>query len=149
MLKEIFTFLVLSQNCCMIEHMLHLLQATYYVGSYGIWGLHFLWVASCKEPCKTTTECSCLAYVFKINFSYQAEECISQEEECVKHCRERVEHLKEHADNRKSAVLLWKKKRLDRMIVDHCLRSGCYETAKMLAQDAQVEVRRQKANINF
>ena len=70
----------------------------------------------------------------------QAEECITHEEDCVKHLRVRIDHLKEHADDSKSAVLLWKKKRLDRMIVDHCLRSGCYETAQKLAKDAQLEV---------
>ena len=37
-------------------------------------------------------------------------------------------------------MLVWKKKRLDRMLVDHCLRSGYYETAIKLAKDSQIEV---------
>jgi len=37
-------------------------------------------------------------------------------------------------------VLVWKKKRLDRMLVDHCLRQGFYETAKKLSLDADIEV---------
>ena len=72
--------------------------------------------------------------------SFQSEECLSQEEVCLRHCRARLDHIKEHADERKSAVVLWKKKRLDRMLVDHCLRSGFYETAIKLARDSQIEV---------
>ena len=71
---------------------------------------------------------------------FQSEECLSQEEVCLRHCRARLDHIKEHADERKSAVVLWKKKRLDRMLVDHCLRSGFYETAIRLARDSQIEV---------
>jgi macrophage erythroblast attacher len=37
-------------------------------------------------------------------------------------------------------MLVWKKKRLDRMLVDHLLRAGYYETAGRLAADAQIEV---------
>ena len=58
----------------------------------------------------------------------------------MRHCRARLDHIKEHADERKSAVVLWKKKRLDRMLVDHCLRSGFYETAIKLARDSDIEV---------
>ncbi|EDO31713.1 predicted protein [Nematostella vectensis] len=69
----------------------------------------------------------------------KSEEYIGQEDVCVKHCRARLDHIKEHADPRKSAMVVWKKKRLDRMLVDHCLRLGFYETAKKLAQDADIE----------
>ena len=74
------------------------------------------------------------------HFPFQSEECFSQEEACLRHCRARLDHIKEHADERKSAVVVWKKKRLDRMLVDHCLRSGYYETAIKLAKDSQIEV---------
>jgi macrophage erythroblast attacher len=70
----------------------------------------------------------------------QSEECLNQEESCVKHCKARLDHIKEHSDERKSSVLVWKKKRLDRMLVDHCLRQGFYETAKKLAVEADIEV---------
>ncbi|PFX25471.1 macrophage erythroblast attacher-like [Stylophora pistillata] len=69
----------------------------------------------------------------------KSEECLSQEEACLRHCRARLDHIKEHANGRKSAELVWKKKRLDRMLVDHCLRSGYYETAIKLAKDSQIE----------
>ena len=70
----------------------------------------------------------------------QAEECIVAEEKCTKHLHVRLDHLKEHADERKSSTLVWKKKRLDRMLVDHLLRAGYYDTASSLATDAQIEV---------
>ncbi|CAB3988064.1 macrophage erythroblast attacher-like [Paramuricea clavata] len=69
----------------------------------------------------------------------KAEECVVAEEKCTKHLHVRLEHLKEHADERKSSMLVWKKKRLDRMLVDHLLRAGYYETAGRLAADAQIE----------
>ncbi|XP_031554328.1 E3 ubiquitin-protein transferase MAEA-like isoform X2 [Actinia tenebrosa] len=69
----------------------------------------------------------------------KSEECLNQEEGSVKHCKTRLDHIKEHADERKSSVLVWKKKRLDRMLVDHCLRQGFYETAKKLAAEADIE----------
>jgi macrophage erythroblast attacher len=37
-------------------------------------------------------------------------------------------------------MIVWKKKRLDRMLVDHLLRAGYYDTASRLATDAQIEV---------
>ena len=83
---------------------------------------------------------SSLFTLFFFFFLFQSEECLSQEEACLRHCRARLDHIKEHADERKSAVVLWKKKRLDRMLVDHCLRSGFYETAIKLARDSQIEV---------
>lgn len=58
----------------------------------------------------------------------------------MRHCRARLDHIKEHTDERKSAAILWKKKRLDRMLVDHCLRSGFYDTAIKLAKDSEIEV---------
>lgn len=35
--------------------------------------------------------------------------------------------------------LLWNKQRLDRILVDHLLREGCYETAAQLAQISSIE----------
>ena len=40
-----------------------------------------------------------------------------------------------------SDVRAWKEKRIDRMLVDHCLRSGFYDTASLLAKEADIEVR--------
>ena len=74
----------------------------------------------------------------------QACECLSQEEKCAKHMKARVEHIKGHANEQKSAAVLWKKKRVDRMLVDHFLRSGFYETASILARDSDIEVKRNR-----
>ena len=63
------------------------------------------------------------------------------EEKCTKHLRVRLDHLKEHSnDEHKSSAVMWKKKRLDRMLIDHFLRAGYYETAAKLARDADIEV---------
>ena len=70
----------------------------------------------------------------------KAEECVVAEEKCTKHLRIRLEHLKDHADDKKSCAILWKKKQLDRMLIDHFLRNGYYETATKLAKDADIEV---------
>lgn len=75
-----------------------------------------------------------------MNDFIQAEECVFAEEKCTKHLHVRLDHLKEHADEHKSSTLVWKKKRLDRMLVDHLLRAGYYESAGRLARDAQIEV---------
>lgn len=61
----------------------------------------------------------------------------------------RLDHLMEHADERKSSSIVWKKKRLDRMLVDHLLRAGYYETATRLAMDAQIEVTNVAKNLDF
>lgn len=71
----------------------------------------------------------------------KAVEALSREEETGKNCKVRLGTLKEHADTRKNAQLLWKKKRLERMLVDHFLRSGYYETAILMAKKADIEVR--------
>jgi macrophage erythroblast attacher len=57
-------------------------------------------------------------------------------------CKSRLEHLNDYAKEGKltaPAVQAWKRKRTDRMLVDHCLRSGFYDTAVQLAKDADIE----------
>ncbi len=63
------------------------------------------------------------------------------EGETAKSCKARVEHLKEHSDTRRNAQMVWKAERLDRMLVDHFLRSGYYETAMLMAKKADIEVK--------
>ena len=53
-----------------------------------------------------------------------------------------MEHLKDYClkgNCNEAAVTQWKKKRLDRMLVDHFLRSGYYDSAINLALHSQIE----------
>lgn len=54
----------------------------------------------------------------------------------------RLDHLKSFASGElsKEAAISWKKKRIDRMIVDHFLRSGLYNTAIAIAKNSEIEV---------
>nr|CAD7439861.1 unnamed protein product [Timema bartmani] len=67
-----------------------------------------------------------------------AEESISEELEAAYVCKRRLEHLKEHAgtgtsESSASAVNLWRRRRLDRMLVEYFLRRGYYGAATRLA----------------
>ncbi|KAI2797862.1 hypothetical protein BLOT_015282 [Blomia tropicalis] len=83
-------------------------------------------------------------------------ECMSEELEAVTVCKRRLEHLKEYCNRSVIAeqthgahpdtlelqdpyLANWKKQRMDRMLVDHCLRSGFYETAIQLARYSDIE----------
>ncbi|XP_074641550.1 E3 ubiquitin-protein transferase MAEA-like isoform X1 [Tubulanus polymorphus] len=69
----------------------------------------------------------------------KAAESIVDETEAAKACKRRVDHLKEFEKLSLSAQAQWKKKRLDRMLVDYFLRSGFYSTALKLAKDSGIE----------
>ena len=73
-------------------------------------------------------------------FINQAEESINDEHEAAKVCKRRLDHLKEYDTLPPPGVNQWKKKRLDRMLVDYCLRAGYYNTAIHLARHSQIEV---------
>lgn len=70
----------------------------------------------------------------------QAAESIQAEDESAKLCKRRIEHLKEHSSDQPASVNLWKKKRMDRMMVEHLLRCGYYNTAVKLARQSGIEV---------
>ena len=70
----------------------------------------------------------------------QAVESIQAEDESAKLCKRRIEHLKEHSSDQPAAASLWKRKRMDRMMVEHLLRCGYYNTAVKLARQSGVEV---------
>lgn len=72
----------------------------------------------------------------------KADECIDDEKVCVRCLRTRLDHLKSFASGQlsKEATQAWKKKRIDRMIVDHFLRSGLYNTAISIAKNSEIEV---------
>ena len=71
---------------------------------------------------------------------HQAAESIQAEDESAKLCKRRIEHLKEHSSDQLASVSLWKKKRMDRMMVEHLLRCGYYNTAVKLARQSGIEV---------
>lgn len=75
-----------------------------------------------------------------IVFVSQAAESIQAEDESAKLCKRRIEHLKEHSSDQPASVNLWKKKRMDRMMVEHLLRCGYYNTAVKLARQSGIEV---------
>jgi macrophage erythroblast attacher len=70
----------------------------------------------------------------------QAEESIQDEIEAAKVCKRRVDHLQEIDAQVPALAELWRKKRLDRMLVDHFLRAGYYNTAIRLAKQSNIEV---------
>ncbi|XP_020562047.1 macrophage erythroblast attacher isoform X3 [Oryzias latipes] len=69
----------------------------------------------------------------------KAAESIQAEDESAKLCKRRIEHLKEHSGDQPASVNLWKKKRMDRMMVEHLLRCGYYNTAVKLAKQSGIE----------
>ncbi|KAI2657194.1 E3 ubiquitin-protein transferase MAEA [Labeo rohita] len=71
----------------------------------------------------------------------KAAESIQAEDESAKLCKRRIEHLKEHSSDQPASVNVWKKKRMDRMMVEHLLRCGYYNTAVKLARQSGIEVR--------
>ena len=60
---------------------------------------------------------------------FQAEEATQEEKECGRVVKRRVDHLKEHDSVSPTIVTQWKKTRLDRLLAEYLLRSGCYNTA--------------------
>ncbi|GFT10194.1 e3 ubiquitin-protein transferase MAEA [Nephila pilipes] len=71
--------------------------------------------------------------------SSQSEGSVSEELEAASVCKRRLDHLLEHASSSETVVAQWKKKRLDRMLVDHFLRCGYYNTALKLAKHSNIE----------
>ncbi|KAG8508612.1 E3 ubiquitin-protein transferase MAEA [Galemys pyrenaicus] len=69
----------------------------------------------------------------------QAVESIQAEDESAKLCKRRIEHLKEHSSDQPAAASLWKRQRMDRMMAEHLLRCGYYNTAVKLARQSGIE----------
>jgi macrophage erythroblast attacher len=53
-------------------------------------------------------------------------------------CRARLEHLAALGAPARGATVAWNRPRLDRILVDHLLRSGCHESASALAGAAGI-----------
>ncbi|CAM6000956.1 unnamed protein product [Sphagnum balticum] len=70
----------------------------------------------------------------------KAEESMSDELQAANVCKKRLDHLKDYCVKGNEAMVnQWKKKRIDRMLVDHFLRLGYYETACKLARHSKIE----------
>ena len=81
----------------------------------------------------------------------KSHEAISEEVEVGDCCKRRVDHLKEGCQTTYSTLIegtiggltdrghAWRKTRLDRMLVEHFLRSGYYDSAIGLAQSAGIQ----------
>lgn len=92
----------------------------------------------------------------------KAEESIQEELQAADNVRKRVQHLKsflkqmeesaqtDDEDAQLAVQKNWKKSRLNRMLIDHLLREGMYDTARRLSEDldimelTNVDVRRVK-----
>nr|KAF6431805.1 macrophage erythroblast attacher, E3 ubiquitin ligase [Rousettus aegyptiacus] len=71
----------------------------------------------------------------------KAVESVQAEDESAQLCKRRIEHLKEHSSDQPAAAGLWKRKRMDRMMAEHLLRCGYYNTAVKLARQSGIETR--------
>uniref|UniRef100_A0A6G1SLS1 E3 ubiquitin-protein transferase MAEA n=1 Tax=Aceria tosichella TaxID=561515 RepID=A0A6G1SLS1_9ACAR len=71
----------------------------------------------------------------------KADESILDEQDAAHVCKRRLDHLKGMFELPYNEVALnvWKKTRLDRLLVDHLLRDGYYETAAKLTRKSGLE----------
>ncbi|XP_067935806.1 E3 ubiquitin-protein transferase MAEA-like [Watersipora subatra] len=69
----------------------------------------------------------------------KAAEAMEDETEAAKVCRRRLSHLQNYENLSESEQALWRKKRLDRMLVEYCLRLGYYDTALKLATHSDIK----------
>ena len=73
----------------------------------------------------------------------KAHDSMAEELEAASNCKRRLDHVKEYCEKKDNpedylAVKSWKKKRLDRVLVEHLLRSGFYDTAVKLAKQSDI-----------
>ncbi|XP_018495148.1 E3 ubiquitin-protein transferase MAEA isoform X1 [Galendromus occidentalis] len=68
----------------------------------------------------------------------KADESLSEEVDIALLCKRRLEHLKEGANHDRRENEEWARKRVDRMLVEHFLRAGYYETALKLADRCDI-----------
>ena len=65
---------------------------------------------------------------------------MEEEREAAIVCKRRLSHLQEYDGLSEEEQQLWKKKRLDRMLVEYCLRLGYYDTALNLSTHSNIKV---------
>lgn len=75
----------------------------------------------------------------------KADESISEELQATNVCKRRLEHLKEHTPFTATGIISqgtlnhWRRKRLDRMVVEYFLRNGYYNAALTLAEKSNIK----------
>lgn len=75
----------------------------------------------------------------------KAEESISEELHATNVCKKRIEHLKDHAPLTTTGVVSqgainqWRRRRVDRMVVEYFLRNGYYNAAITLAEHSDIK----------
>lgn len=55
-------------------------------------------------------------------------------------CQARLQHLQQAGLPPKDGVISWNRNRLDRLLVDHLLHCGFYQTATCLTTDSDIHV---------
>jgi len=94
-------------------------------------------LSSKKELTVKETEVAFDEVINKLeSLKYKATEAVDHERQRLGTCKRRLEHIKEYDNPKKGAQSHWKRVRLDRMLVDHFLRSGYYNTAVQMAETA-------------
>ena len=86
--------------------------------------------------CRHHSGTPCISF---FTFTFQAEEGIADELAVGQVCKRRLEHLKEHASGNAGAVAQWRRRRLDRMLVEYFLRRGYYDAAERLAHTSDLK----------
>lgn len=69
----------------------------------------------------------------------KSDENICDELEAAKICKKRVDHLKDYANPQANIAQQWRRRRLDRMLVEYFLRAGFYQTALKLAKHSDIQ----------
>jgi macrophage erythroblast attacher len=69
-----------------------------------------------------------------------SQELRNDEKDLMTLIKKRLDHLKDYNSSNLIVNKNFKRLRVDRMLIDHFLRVGYYETAKMLAQKSEIEV---------
>lgn len=68
----------------------------------------------------------------------KSEECIGEELGVTALCKRRLHHLMEYGATSPGAVSQWRRRRTDRLLVDHLVRCGFYDLASELGRQADV-----------
>ncbi|RWS25827.1 Macrophage erythroblast attacher-like protein [Leptotrombidium deliense] len=69
----------------------------------------------------------------------KAKESFTDELDASANCKRRIDHLKEGVKGNEISTSIWTKKRLDRMLVEHFLLYGYYDTAIKLALHSNIQ----------
>ncbi|CAG9760504.1 unnamed protein product [Ceutorhynchus assimilis] len=69
----------------------------------------------------------------------KAEESIAEEMNASNVCKRRLEHLKDHSTHTGGTLTNWRRKRLDRMVIEYFLRHGFYQSAVLLAERSEMK----------